>query len=144
MRRTIPWEFWPFFFFWRQIMQFISLRKEPTFREAITGFPANFDDAWGTNPEISYWWRVSTQISVVLLIGWGKCPPWHDQSEHLPDLGSDTSSVWNFCALSSDLIKPEVVSRNVNSFLRLALHRNSVFVILFSFCFFQLAVSSSL
>ena len=28
------------------------------------------------------------------------------QSLHYPDLGSDTSSVWNFCARASDVISP--------------------------------------
>ena len=40
------------------------------------------------------------RIWVVLLIGWIKIPTRHDQS----DLGSDASSVWNFCARFSDVI----------------------------------------
>ena len=42
--------------------------------------------------------------------------------KHYPDLGSDTSLAWNFCARSSDVItqrKPLVTSRNVGCFLRL-------------------------
>ena len=39
------------------------------------------NDVWGTSAEIPYWWRFTTQIWVVLLIGWGKFLPWHDQSE---------------------------------------------------------------
>ena len=35
-------------------------------------------------PEIPYWWRVTTQIWVRLLICWGKFPSRHDQSEALP------------------------------------------------------------
>ena len=38
-----------------------------------------------TSPEIPYWWRVTTQIRVV--IGWCKFPTWHDQSEALPRYG---------------------------------------------------------
>ena len=41
---------------------------------------------------------------------------------HNLDLGSDTSSVWNFCSRSSEFIsrgKQEVASRNICSFLRL-------------------------
>ena len=37
-----------------------------------------------------------------------------------PDLGSDASSVWNFCSRCSDVIsreKPVMSSRNVGSFL---------------------------
>ena len=42
------------------------------------------NDVWGTSAEIPYWWRVTTQIWLVLLIGWGKFAPWHDQSEEFP------------------------------------------------------------
>ena len=39
-----------------------------------------------------------------------------------PDLGSDTSSVWNFCVFCSDIdhfeVKPVVASQNVGCFLR--------------------------
>ena len=43
------------------------------------------------------------------------------QSDALPDLGSDASSVWNFCAHFSDVISP--ASRNVNCFHRLLCFR---------------------
>ena len=65
------------------------------------------NDIWETSAEIPYWWCTTTQIWVVLLIGWIKFPTWQDQSEALPrcDLGYiDTSSVWNFCPLFSDVI----------------------------------------
>ena len=52
-----------------------------------------WNDVCQTNVEISYWWRVTTQIWVVLLIGWHKFPT---SQKHYPILGSDTSSVWNF------------------------------------------------
>ena len=45
------------------------------------------NDVWETSAEIPYWWRVTTQIWVVLLIGWIKFPTWHDQSEALPISG---------------------------------------------------------
>ena len=57
--------------------------------------------------EISYWWRVTTQIWVVLLLWLRKFPSRQDQSGHYPDLVSDTSSVWNFFARSSS----DVISR---------------------------------
>ena len=44
-------------------------------------------DVWGTSAEISSLSRVTTQIRVVLLIGWVKFPPWHDQSEAFPRSG---------------------------------------------------------
>ena len=42
------------------------------------------NDVWETSAEIPYWWRVTTQIWVVLLIGWSKFPTRHNQSEALP------------------------------------------------------------
>ena len=59
------------------------------------------NDVCGTSAEIPYWWRVTCQICVVLLIGWSKCSTCQ---KHHPDLGSNASSVWNFCARSSDFI----------------------------------------
>ena len=62
-------------------------------------FPRNY--VWEMSAEIPYWWRTTTQIWVVPLIGWK-----FDSSnqKHYPDLGSDTSSVWDFYARSSDVI----------------------------------------
>ena len=60
------------------------------------------NDICGTSAEILYWWHVTTQIRVVLLIqGWSK---FSTSQKHYPDLGSNASSVWNFCAPSSDFI----------------------------------------
>ena len=56
-----------------------------------------------TSAEIPYWWRVTTQIWLVLLVvSRGKFASANHM--HLPDLGSDASSVWNFCARFSDVI----------------------------------------
>ena len=56
------------------------------------------NDIWKTSTEIPYWWCVTTQIWVVLLIGWIKFPTWHHQSEALPHLFSHfhvpTPSYW--------------------------------------------------
>ena len=71
-----------------------GLRKQPaTFRDAINGFPRN--DVWETSAEVPYWWRITTQIRV---------PRGTTNQKHHPDLGSDTSSVCNFCAWFSDVI----------------------------------------
>ena len=48
-----------------------------------------------------YWWRFTTQVWAVLLIGWSK---FSTNQKHYPDLGSDTSSVWDFYARFSDVI----------------------------------------
>ena len=45
------------------------------------------NEVWGTSAEIPYWWRDTTQIWVVLLIGCSKIPSHHDQSEALPRSG---------------------------------------------------------
>ena len=61
-----------------------SLRKQLTFGYAITGFPAK----WRVRNEgrNSPWWRVTTQIWVVLLIGRAAT-----NQKFYPDLGSDAS-----------------------------------------------------
>ena len=56
-----------------------SLRKQPTFGDATTGFPAK--------------WRLRNKRRNSILM-----------TRHYPDLGRDTSSVWNFCARFSDVI----------------------------------------
>ena len=44
---------------------------------------------------------VAIQIWVVLLIG---CSKFSNSQKYYPDLGSDVSSVWSFCARFSDVI----------------------------------------
>ena len=61
-------------------------------------------DVWETSAEIPYWWRVTTQIWVVLLIGWNKFPTRATNQKLYSDLASDASSVWIFCARFSDVI----------------------------------------
>ena len=46
------------------------------------------NDGWETSVEIPYWWRVTTQNWVVLLIGWIKFPTRRNQSKALPRSGS--------------------------------------------------------
>ena len=62
-------------------------------------FPPN--DVWETSAEIPCWCRITTQTRVVLRIGW-KFPLINEK--HHSDLGSNTSSVWNFCVCSSHVI----------------------------------------
>ena len=45
------------------------------------------NDVWETNAEILYWWRVTPQIWVVLLIGCAAWEIWFKQSEALPRSG---------------------------------------------------------
>ena len=63
----------------------LGLRKQTTFRDATTGFPAH--DVWETSAEIPYWWRVTTQIWVVLLIGRVAREICFNQSKALPRSG---------------------------------------------------------
>ena len=63
------------------------------------------NEVWeGTTAEIPYWWPVTTQIWVVLLIGWKIAS---SDEKRYSILGSDTASVWNFYAHSSDVILRE-------------------------------------
>ena len=81
-----------------------SQRKQPIFCNATTGFPAK----WHLRYEcgIPYWWPWSLPssgyISSVfwLVILHGKS----GNKKHYPDLGSDTSSVWNFSTFFSDVL----------------------------------------
>ena len=49
-----------------------------------------WNDVWETSAETPYWWRVTTQIWVVLLIGWKFAS---SNQKHYPDPGSDALSV---------------------------------------------------
>ena len=39
------------------------------------------NNVWETIARIPYWWRDTSQVWVVLLIGWSKFPSRHEQSE---------------------------------------------------------------
>ena len=64
------------------------------------------NDIWETSAEIPYWWHVTTEIWVVLLIGRATYSRefFPTNQKHYLDLGSDASSVWNFFARFSDVI----------------------------------------
>jgi len=75
-----------------------KLRKQPTFRDDATSFPAK--------------WRLrnaglqkfhTTQIWVCFWFVEANFPGGSTNQKYYPDLGNDTSSVWNFCSLSSDV-----------------------------------------
>ena len=81
----------------------INLRKQPTFGDATTGFPAKWrlrnkrrksmtDDASLPRSWSCFWSVVPS----------GKFDS--TNQKHNPDLGNDASSVWNFCAHFSDVI----------------------------------------
>ena len=80
-----------------------DLRKQPTFRDTTIGLTTE----WRLRTECRnpYWWRAITQFWLVLLIGW-KFASFNQ--EHYPDLGSDTSSVWNVCDRSSDGLESRI------------------------------------
>ena len=68
-----------------------------------SGFPMK--QVWGMSPEIPYWWRSSHYPDLGINCFWlgmllRKFAS--TNQKHYPDLGSDTSSVWNFCAISTD------------------------------------------
>ena len=80
-------------------MHIHSLRKQPLFCDATTGLTV-YEMTWEMSKEFPYWWCVTTQIWVVLLIGcttWEICfsqSVWND----------DVSSVGNFFARFSEAI----------------------------------------
>ena len=84
---------------------FCGLTIQPTFRNATTHsvFPAKCR-LKKSSAEISYWWRVTTQIWKVLLIGWSKFPYETNDQKFYSDLESERSLAWNFCARPSDVI----------------------------------------
>ena len=61
-----------------------SLGKSSHFESPPLVFPRN--DVRATTVEIPYWWRVTTQIWVVLLIGWSK---FQTNQKHSSDLSSE-------------------------------------------------------
>ena len=99
---------------WVTFTVIISNREQPTFSRRRPVLVSSPKDVCGTSAEISYWWRVTTQIWIVLLIGWSKFPTPRDQ-----DLGSDTSSVSNPQMLFTR--KSVMVSPSVSCFLRLVM-----------------------
>ena len=64
----------------------------------------SWNDVWNMSTEIPCWWHFASQIWVVLLIGKGT---FLANQVLYPDLGSVTSSVWNFWACFSDVISWE-------------------------------------
>ena len=61
------------------------------------------NDVWETSAEVPYWWRVTTLIWVVLLIGWIKFPTWHDQSPRSTILNRspwDSTAILYFSVIS--------------------------------------------
>ena len=90
-----------------------NLRKQPPLV-----FPLN--DIWVMTVEISYWWRVTTQIWVVLLIGWSKFPWWHEHSETLPrSVKWHNSSVESLCTVVFQMSFHGQMLGNVSCFHRL-------------------------
>ena len=65
-----------------------SLRNWRQFATLLLVPPRN--DVWETSAQISYWWRVTTQIRIVLLIGWSKISA---NQKNYPDPGSVASFI---------------------------------------------------
>ena len=90
---------------WQHSQYFFTLLKV---------FPRN--DVRRTSTEIwPYWWCVTTQLWVVLLIVKPNFQPC--SHNHCPGQGGDTSSVWpNFCACYSDIrVVTKISSCRVNT-----------------------------
>ena len=79
------------------------------------------NDVWETSADIPYWWRVTTQIWVVFLIGRAACEICLTNEKHYQDLGTDASLVGLRSYLRRHFAgKLLLASRNVGCFLRLA------------------------
>ena len=98
---TIQFAMWQM----RNFRQFklTSLRKLLTFRGTTSSFPAKWLLRNKTG-EIPYWWCVTTQIWPVFLLAVPREKFPSTNQKHYPDLGNETSSVWNFCARSSNVV----------------------------------------
>ena len=53
------------------------LAGEDSWHFATPSLVSPRNDVWETSAEIPHWWRVTTQIWLVLLIGWGNCTSGH-------------------------------------------------------------------
>ena len=100
----------------KQIAPSVLAEKTDDVSRCHHRFPHEMTSDRETSAKIPYSWRVTFKITVVLLIGW-KFPS--TNHKHYPDLGSDASTVWNFCACFSDVISRVVASHNVGCFVRL-------------------------
>ena len=85
------------------------------------------NDVWETSAEIPYWWRVTTQTWIVLLIGRSKFPSRHVQSEAV--LGSVTRHQYGISVFFWRHVagKPVVASWNVACFLKLSFTKTLLF-----------------
>ena len=85
-----------------------SLRTQPTFPEAITGFLAK----WRLGNERGNSILMTMMMSLPGSGQWiwlaeARFPRGTANRKHYSDLGSEASSVWNFCSRSSEVISPE-------------------------------------
>ena len=102
-----------------------SLRKQPKICNIKLPLVSPPNDVWEMSKEIPYWWRITTQIWVVLLTGW---------INHVARPIRSTTQIWVvMCHLYGISVlvsqqhlvrKPLVVSPNVCFFLRLKPKQN--------------------
>ena len=89
-------------YFFEKYRSFVAWENSWHLAMPMLVFPQNDIGKMGT--EIPYWRLVTTQIWEELLISWKFASS--NQKHHL-DLGSDMSSVWNFCTHFSDFTSQE-------------------------------------
>ena len=100
--------------FLKFVFKYYRLPTQQYFFTLLKVFPRN--DVRRTSTEIwPYWWCVTTQLWVVLLIVKANFQPC--SHNHCPGQGGDTSSVWpNFCACYSDIrVVSKISSCRVNT-----------------------------
>ena len=82
-----------------------SLRKQPTFGDATAGFLAKWrlrNKRRNSVLMTHHYPDLGILYCFLLVVPHGKFDS--ANQKHYPDLGSDTSSVWNFCTRFSDVI----------------------------------------
>ena len=111
-----------------QIYNTVSLRRTANISWHHRWFPYKM-----TSKEKAQILSLSTQIWVVLLNGKAVKEIYEVSinQKHNPDLGRDTSPVWNFCSFSLDVLlgvwgKPAIALSNVSHFLRLLRSQTSI------------------
>lgn len=78
-----------------------GLKKQPTFSWRSHWFSSKMTSAEWAQKSHNEWWRATTHIWLLLLIGWSK---FTTTQKHDPDLRGNTLPVSNFCASFSDVI----------------------------------------
>ena len=116
---TVLWQGWPAMIAWEKNRHFLT-----------SPLVSSRNDVWGRSADIPNWWRSLPRSGSCSWLAMSRRKFATANQKYYPDLGSEASSVWNFCARFSVrhfTEKTVVTSQNVDSFLRLALWPKGTF-----------------